>query len=148
MPDSLAQDAKTRLSFDHVAIAVPSVGEGVEWYEKKFDATVIDRWDNPAAGMEWAHLAIGDFVLELVQIPRLNAKEAGTYAYHHIAIRVPDCDRMAADLAARGVEVSMPPSDFERHNLRWCFVKDYQGNTIELMSSLSPDRAEDGAGDA
>lgn len=132
--NAAAQGGSRGLKLDHVAIMVPDVDEGVDWYREMFDAGIIDRWENPEAGMKWAHLSIGDFVLELVQMPALEEKSARIYAYHHIALRVEDCDSLTAELQGRGVEVLVPPNDFDRHNTRWCFVKDYQGNTIELIS--------------
>jgi hypothetical protein len=42
-----------------------------------------------------------------------------------------------AELQAKGAEVTRPPSDFDRHAIRWAFVKDLLGNVIEIMSPIS-----------
>jgi catechol 2,3-dioxygenase-like lactoylglutathione lyase family enzyme len=125
-----------KASLNHIAIMVPAIEEGVTWYRDKFGATVVDRWDNPDNGMEWAHMQIGDFVLELVQMPNFGKSPGRLYGMHHIGINVPDCDAAVAQLAANGVEVFREPSDFERHSIRWSFVRDYLGNTLEIISPL------------
>ena len=129
--------AAEALVLNHVGLMVPDMAAGIAWYEDKFGARVLDRWDNPEAGMEWAHLGIGDFIVELVKMPNLSPAPGRTSSYHHIAISVPDCDATVAELADKGVEVFRAPSDFERHAIRWAFVKDHLGNVIEIISPLS-----------
>jgi catechol 2,3-dioxygenase-like lactoylglutathione lyase family enzyme len=123
-------------ALDHIAIMVPDLQEGIDWYTAKFGAQVLDRWDNPDAGMEWAHLAIGNFTLELVKRNELAEKAQGTWGYHHVALTVDDCDEAVRSLQESGVTVVMPPSDFERHKIRWSFVSDYLGNIYEIISPM------------
>jgi catechol 2,3-dioxygenase-like lactoylglutathione lyase family enzyme len=129
------------VSLNHIAIMVPEMEPGVAWYQEKFGASVLDRWDNPETGMEWAHLSIGDFVLELVQMPNFNPAPGRTYGLHHIGLTVDDCDAFVGKLKAAGVEVWREPSDFERHAIRWAFVKDYLGNVLEIISPLERAKA-------
>jgi catechol 2,3-dioxygenase-like lactoylglutathione lyase family enzyme len=118
---------------NHVAIMVPDIDEGVRWYEERLGFRLIDRWANEASGMEWAHLAQGDFVFELVKRPGLGDPFAGRAGWHHVALTVASCDETVEEVRARGVEIFMEPQDFERHGIRWAFVKDYLGNVIELI---------------
>ena len=122
------------ITFNHVGMMVPDMEAAISWYADMFGTCVLDRWNNPEADMEWAHLSLGDMVIELVRMPGLATPAARTYALHHFALTVPDCDAFVANLAAKGVEVVRPPSDFDRHALRWAFVKDHLGNVIEIMS--------------
>ena len=124
------------LSLDHVSMMVPDIGAGVAWYQDKLGAELLDRWDNPDIGMEWAKLALGDFILELVTRPGLSPDAVRGYGYHHLAITVPDCDALVDELQAKGVELMSPPRDFDRHSTRWSFVKDNFGNIIEIVSAL------------
>ena len=122
------------VTFDHVSLAVTDLDPGIAWYGEKLGARLVDRWANPEAGMEWAHLAIGDFMLELVRMPELPVSTERRAGYHHFAITVPDCDALVARLQAQGVTVMRPPSDFDRHSTRWSFVRDGYGNIIEIIS--------------
>jgi catechol 2,3-dioxygenase-like lactoylglutathione lyase family enzyme len=123
---------------DHVGIMVPDLDQGVEWYVGNLGFTLQDRWANPGAGMEWAHLVLGDFMLELVTRPGLVAPASGTAGYHHLAITVDDCHATVTALEARGVAVMFQPSYFERHHMDWSFIQDLFGNVIELISYRTP----------
>ena len=118
---------------NHVGIMVPDIDEGVRWYEEKLGFRLTDRWSNEATGMEWAHLAQGDFVFELVKRPGLGEPSAGNAGWHHVAVTVPSCDETVEALRACGVEIFMEPQDFDRHGIRWAFVKDYLGNVLEVI---------------
>src|SRR4051794_24324386 len=95
-------------ALDHIALMVPDLQEGIDWYLAKFGAQVVDRWDNPDIGMEWAHLAIGNFTLELVKRNELTEKVQGAWGYHHVALTVEDCDEAVRRLEEAGVTVVMP----------------------------------------
>ena len=118
---------------NHVAIMVPDIDEGVRWYEDKLGFRLTDRWADDAAGMEWAHLAQGDFVFELVKRPGLGQPSPGNAGWHHVALTVGDCDDTVESLRSRDVEIVMEPQEFRRHGIRWAFVKDYLGNVIEII---------------
>ena len=122
------------LRLDHVAMMVPELESGLAWYEDKFGATLLDRWLNAENGMEWAHLKVGDFTLELVRFPELETVAGRRTGYHHLGVTVADCDAEVARLQAKGVEVLVPPADFDRHGIRWSFVRDSYGNVIEIIS--------------
>lgn len=123
---------------DHVGMMVPDIDEGVAWYVDNLGFTLHDRWANPEAGMEWAHLTLGNFTLELVTRPGLEAPAKGAAGYHHLAITVNDCKATVAALEARGVTVVMPPSYFDRHDMDWSFIQDFLGNVIEIVSYRNP----------
>lgn len=125
-------------ALNHVAITVPDLGQGVTWYADKLATKVVDRWADEATGMAWAHLAIGDLVLELVQMPNFEPAPGRTYGFHHLGLTVADCDVVVGKLRAAGVEIMREPSNFDRHAIRWAFVRDYLGNVIEIISPLTP----------
>lgn len=132
----MAVSSYAKIRFSHVGMMVPDMDAAIAWYAEMFDTPVLDRWSNPEVGMEWAHLALGDMVIELVRMPGLALPTTRTYALHHFALTVADCDTFVAELQAKGVEVTRPPSDFDRHAIRWAFVKDLLGNVIEIMSPI------------
>lgn len=133
----MAVSSSEQIRFNHVGMMVPDMDVAIAWYALMFDARVLDRWSNPEAGMEWTHLALGDLVIELVRMPELVMQTTRTYSLHHFALTVPDCDAFVAELAAKGADVIRPPSDFDRHAIRWAFVKDLLGNVIEIISPLA-----------
>ena len=118
---------------NHMAVMVPDIDEALGWYQAKLGLRLTDRWANEATGMEWAHLAQGDFVFELVKRPGLGEPSSGNAGWHHVALTVESCDETVESLRARDVENFMEPQDFERHGIRWAFVKDYLGNVIEII---------------
>ncbi|MDR6417613.1 VOC family protein [Pseudarthrobacter sulfonivorans] len=124
---------------EHVGMMVPHLDEGVDWYVDNLGFTLQDRWSNPDAGMEWAHLKLGDFMLELVTMPGLEDLKQGRAGYHHLAIRVSDCAATVAALEARGVTVMFQPSYFDRHDMDWSFIQDFLGNVIEIVSYRNSD---------
>ena len=118
---------------NHLGIMVPDIDTGVGWYQDKLGFRLTDRWSNDATGMEWAHLAHGDLVVELVRRPGLGKPVPGNAGWHHIALTVQSCDETIESLRDRGVEIFMEPQDFARHDMRWAFVKDYLGNVLEII---------------
>lgn len=131
-----APRAEARPALNHVAIMVPDIDAALDWYATHLGATVIDRWAEASIGMAWAHLAIGNFVLELVGRSDFIADPGKTFGFHHLGIEVDDCDETVARMREGGVEVMRDPSDFERHRIRWAFVRDNNGNVLEILSPL------------
>lgn len=123
-------------TLDHMSIMVANMDDSVGWYATMLNAQVLDRWSNEENGMEWCRMALGDFLIQLVHIPDFGAHQPGTYGYHHLALRVADCDSFLSALAAKGVEIVREPMDFERHAIRWAFVKDIGGNIIEIIGPM------------
>jgi catechol 2,3-dioxygenase-like lactoylglutathione lyase family enzyme len=113
---------------------VPNMDQGVDWYIDNLGFVLKDRWSNPDAGMEWAHLELGSFTLELVTRPGLDTPAPGTAGYHHLAITVSDCAVTVAALEERGVTVMFQPAYFDRLDMDWSFVQDFLGNVIEIVS--------------
>ncbi len=126
--------AVEQVTFDHVSLAVNDVEPGIAWYGDKFGARIVDRWQDTEKGMEWVHLAIGDFMIELVRMPGLPVSTERRAGYHHFCLTVADCDATVTRLQEQGVTVMFPPADFDRHNNRWSFIRDGYGNVIEIMS--------------
>lgn len=126
------------LRVDHVAIMVPDLDAAVDWYANALGVAVVDRWEDAASGMAWAHLEAGAMRLELVQRPGLSQPTPGAYGIHHIALVVADCAAATAALVEAGGEVVIAPSHFDRHDMDWSFVRDPFGNILEIVSYRPP----------
>jgi methylmalonyl-CoA/ethylmalonyl-CoA epimerase len=57
--------------------------------------------------------------------------------YVHIAFRSSDVDAVAAELISRGVELELPPTNFDAAGVRLLFIRDNNGNLIEIVTPLS-----------
>lgn len=95
---------------DHVAIAVPSIAQALEFYELLTGARASPPQDIAGDGVRVAFLESGTGRIELVEpttagspVERfLSRRGAGL---HHVAFRVPDLAAELERLAARGVEL-------------------------------------------
>jgi catechol 2,3-dioxygenase-like lactoylglutathione lyase family enzyme len=56
-----------------------------------------------------------------------------------VVFDVPDVDTMLASLWQRGAEVASPPIDLHRWGIRVAYVRDPDGNLVELVQPLPPD---------
>ena len=122
------------IRLDHAGIMVEDIDAAVDWYAAALGVRVTDRWDNPDAGMAWAHLEAPNARIELVERRGLAAAPANVRGPHHLAFAVDDCAAATDALVARGAEVVFPPSYFERHDMDWSFIRDPFGNILELIS--------------
>jgi methylmalonyl-CoA/ethylmalonyl-CoA epimerase len=56
-----------------------------------------------------------------------------------MAFKSADVDAVAAALIERGVELELPPTDFAVAGVRLLFIRDNNGNLIEIVSPLPTD---------
>ncbi len=70
--------------------------------------------------------------------PSLKIIEDGMLAqgYFHIAFTVNDLNAVAAELHRRRVEFFFEPKTFDSDRRKVCFIKDNNGNSIELVQLL------------
>lgn len=99
---------------DHVVIAVKDLDAAVGRYETLYGASVSDRSEAPAAGMQMAFFRFADSYVELVS----NLGEGGPIAkrlaergegVHIIAMKVDDIDKTVAELRDKGVRLVGDP---------------------------------------
>jgi len=57
--------------------------------------------------------------------------------YVHLAFNSPDVDAVAAELIDRGVKLELPPTNFDAAGVRLIFIRDNNGNLIEIVTPLS-----------
>jgi len=86
-------------------------------------------------------------MLEAVGRPADLARTQDDHAM--LCISVPDVNAEARRLQALGVEIEVPPADHEPWGMRTLYVRDPEGNLVELYGPLDPALAEAvGAGEA
>jgi methylmalonyl-CoA epimerase len=100
----------------HVAQAVPDLEPQVSLLEKLFGFRTTHRWDNPAAGVRGARMAIpGTWGHEWQvlaasgdgsPIQRWLDDHGGRGGLHHIGVEVPDLDAAVSELDERGIKIT------------------------------------------
>lgn len=101
---------------DHVAQAVPELEPQLALLENLFGFRTTHRWDNPAAGVLGAQLAIPGTWGHTWQvlapagdnssIQRWLDEHGGRPGLHHIGVEVPDLDAAVSELDERGIKVT------------------------------------------
>lgn len=125
-------------SFFHVALKVPDVDDGVEFYREHFDAEVLERGDasegEGATAVTHAALRVADkrvYLFDRAPYEAAGLVEEVPFGFLHFGFVVDDVDEAAADLRDAGVEFIMEPSVFG--DLKIAFFADPAGVRIELL---------------
>ena len=130
------------LNHDHVAIRAVDYAGTIAWYQEKLDFTIDQEW--PFGDMQLAYLSNGSAKVEILggstaqsQAPVDSLEDSfGIEEYHHFCVDVADVDATLAELRGRGVEVLGEAIDLEAIGRRLGFLKDNNGNIIELSAPL------------
>ena len=117
---------------DHVHVTAVDMDKSIDFYTNLLGFHFLRRVEHgPAdARRELAYVGLGDMLLELLP-PAAGVELAGTAA-RPFALTVTDVKATVADLAAKGVEVSMAPRTGFSFSGLTAAIKDPSGLTIEL----------------
>ncbi|MBD2104969.1 VOC family protein [Leptolyngbya sp. FACHB-261] len=129
-----------------MALSVPNFEETLQWYQDKLGFKVTLRRDLTQLSTQQAFLELNGFRLEI--FARQNSARAQpppatvpddllVQGYKHIALAVDDLDAVPAELKRRGVRFLWEPTVDEALQLKLCFIKDNNGNLIELVQELN-----------
>lgn len=128
-------------SFFHVAIKTRDVEESVTFYERYFDASVLERGDAAdgagATAVTHAALAIADkriYLFDRAPYEAAGLVEDVPYGFLHYGFVVDDVVEVSATLAADGVPFIMEPTRFG--SLQVSFFEDPTGVRVELIEHL------------
>ncbi|WP_326948978.1 VOC family protein [Amycolatopsis sp. NBC_01307] len=131
------------IRFHHVSVSVADLDAQRRWYAGALGFTeVVEEFEVPEAGVRTAVLQTpGGVRIEL--IARAGSARAETFTdpmdvlraqgYGHWALEVDDLDDAFAGLTSAGAEPVWPPADAVRPGARFGYVKDPEGNLIELI---------------
>lgn len=131
----------------HVAIAVPNFDESVRWYTQKLGFRPLNARDYPSLGARGIFLERNGFMVELfarqgsrraVPPPAAVPDDLLTEGYKHVGFSVDDVDAAVSELRRRGVVIAGEPADVGELGLRLAFIRDNNGNLIELGQPLAP----------
>ena len=131
---------KTEIRPDHAGISVGDLAASIAWYEAMLGFELVKVVDIPEGTGKVALLHLGDFILELFQVPgaaplpderRHPATDLLTHGIKHVAYAVPDVAAFMDELKAKGVDVVW---DVAVHDGTPCaFARDNSGNLVEFV---------------
>ncbi|WP_370964281.1 VOC family protein [Amycolatopsis sp. cg9] len=129
--------------FHHVSVSVADLDAQRRWYADALGFTeVVEQFEVPEAGVRTAVVQTGGGTrIELIE--RAGSTRPETFAdpvdvlrvqgYGHWALEVDDLDATYARLTGAGARAVWPPADAVRPGARFGYVKDLEGNLIELI---------------
>ena len=129
--------------FHHVSLSVADLDAQQRWYAGALGFTeVAEKFEVPEAGVRTAVLqTTGGTRVELIE--RVGSARTETFAdpmdilraqgYGHWALEVDNLDDAFARLTSAGAEAVWPPADAVQPGARFGYVKDPEGNLIELI---------------
>ena len=132
---------------DHIMISTADYAGTLDWYNSVLGFEVVREWD--IAGypdVDVGYISANGFVIEVVgtKEPFQDEKVApdvfttmSDRGYVHMAFSSADVDAVAAELISRGVELELPPTNFDAAGVRLLFIRDNNGNLIEIVTPLS-----------
>ena len=105
--DQSAQTTPLLTEIDHIAIAVPDLGEAIDYYRETFGAVVDHREVVESDGVEEALLKVADSYVQLLTPIRDDSTVAKYLAtkgegIHHVGYRVDDCAAALERVRAEG----------------------------------------------
>jgi catechol 2,3-dioxygenase-like lactoylglutathione lyase family enzyme len=132
----------TAFAFHHVGLSVGNLDAQRRFYRDAFGLTPEQQAEMPRAGVRMAILH-GPNGLRIELIERTGSTEqnfadvydgASVQGYFHFAVQVTDLDTTYDDvLSAGATSVSAPAAAMMLPGLRYAYVKDPEGNLIELL---------------
>jgi catechol 2,3-dioxygenase-like lactoylglutathione lyase family enzyme len=129
--------AGSELAYDHVALTVADLRASLAFYQDVLGLPLLGELHfEDERGFRIAYLQLGNSVLELFAfdvptLPRAANPPVTVLGLKHLALLVDDVDAVAAQLAARGAQITNPPRDVR--GVRNCFFVDPDGNVLELI---------------
>ena len=128
--------------FLHTMIRVKDLEASVDFYTRLLGMRLLRRMDFPAGKFTLAFVGYGEeedgTVIELTHNwDREQPYELGS-GFGHLAIGVPDINKVCQDLAAEGVKIPRPPGPMMNSGSVIAFIEDPDGYRIELIEKKVP----------
>tara|TARA_B110000902_G_scaffold237398_1_gene284402 strand:+ start:596 stop:1171 length:576 start_codon:yes stop_codon:yes gene_type:complete len=132
---------------DHIMISTADYKGTIEWYNSILGFDVVREWDIEGYDdVDVGYIAANGFMIEVVGTATEFQSEKiapdvftamSDRGYVHLAFSSADVDAVAAELISRGVELELPPTNFDAAGVRLLFIRDNNGNLIEIVTPLS-----------
>jgi methylmalonyl-CoA/ethylmalonyl-CoA epimerase len=139
--DESAQVRPLLTEIDHIAIAVPDLGDAIDYYRETFGAVVDHREVVESDGVEEALLKVAESYVQLLTPTRDDSTVAkwlekrGGPGIHHVGYRVADCAEALDSVKAQGFRVldEQPRPGSRGTTVAFIHPKDALGTLIELV---------------
>jgi catechol 2,3-dioxygenase-like lactoylglutathione lyase family enzyme len=127
---------------NHVGLSVADLDHTTAFYSTALGlAEVVERVELPGAGVRTAMLqAPNGMRIELIERVDSMQQEfsdpmdgAGIQGFFHWALTVENLDATVEALLAAGASMVTPPADGARPGVRFAYLKDPEGNLLELI---------------
>lgn len=129
--------------FHHVSLSVADLDAQQSWYQRVLGFTeVIEQFALPEPPVRTVVLRSSEG-LRIELIARAGSARAEVYGdpldtlrgqgYGHWAVQVADLDGAFAAITENGGQAVWPPADAVERGARFAYVKDPEGNLIELI---------------
>jgi catechol 2,3-dioxygenase-like lactoylglutathione lyase family enzyme len=115
----------------HIAIRTQNMAAMTRFYTETLGFPITKRWDE----VNIIFIGIGSTTIELIGNPNAPAPNTPAGAIDHLALHVESVDEAHQELVAKGVPITVQPKDFQ--DIRLCFFKDPDGNSLELVEELN-----------
>ncbi len=121
--------------------------ETMAWYHEKLGFQVTERWEDDYSAQRTVRMELNGFGIEILEseaedrpvasadFPDPTARGNALKPYQHIAFRVSDLAAALLALKAKGVEMLAGPVTEDDGAVRFCFIKDNNGNAIKLIQN-------------
>ncbi|MGH6955261.1 MAG: VOC family protein [Caulobacteraceae bacterium] len=121
------------LGLTHVAFAVKALEKSIAFYERYARMTVVHRrTGGSGSAVAWISDLTRPFVIALIQAPGLNDTPLGPFGHLGVGCGSrEEVDRLA-NLARREGCLLEPPTDSGPPVGYWTYLRDPDGNTLEL----------------
>jgi methylmalonyl-CoA/ethylmalonyl-CoA epimerase len=132
------------LGIDHVGIAVHSLADGIDFYQRTFGCSVISREINLEQGIEEAILKMGDAQIQLLapiseQSPITRFLQKRGEGIQQVALRVIDIQKSCDEARDLGITVlyNEPKLGSSGSLINFLHPSDCKGVLIELVQNVS-----------
>lgn len=132
---------------DHIMISTDDYSATVDWYKSVLGFEVVREWDiDGYPDVDVGYISANGFMIEVVGTKQAFQDEVvapdvftamSDRGYVHMAFSSADVDAVAAELVRRGVELELAPTNFDAAGVRLLFIRDNNGNLIEIVTPLS-----------
>ena len=122
-----------KYTWDHVHIRSPNPEATAQWFEKMLGAEVIRSMQEGKPRIDLKLGGANIFIAPVAPSDAVNPPPVTPYqGLDHFGLQVSGIDAVAADLKAKGVEFTKPPTTV-RPGVRICFIRGPEGVSIELL---------------
>ena len=122
----------TTYTLHHIHHEAADVDAAVAWYEKNFQATVEDRFENN--GVQWARVNLGGALLNITDRAETQIELGRYQGLDHFAIHTSDFDATVATLKANGVHFWTEPMS-PRPGTQIAFISGPDNIKIEILQT-------------